>query len=108
MEERRLRVFENRVLRGIFGPKKYEVTGKWRRSRDEKFNDVYCSQNTFQVIRLGKMRWTGHVAGIGERRSAYRVLVGKPERKRPLRTPRPREKYNIKMELKGIIWGYVG
>jgi len=60
------------------------------------------------VIKLGKMRWSGHVAYIGERRSAYRVLAGKPEGKRPLRTSRPRLKYNIKMELREILWGLRG
>ena len=75
MEERRLRVFENRVLRGIFGPKKGDVTGEWRRSRD-MFHDLYCSLNIFQVIKSGKIRWTGHVACVWERRSAHRVFGG--------------------------------
>ena len=77
-EERRLRVFEKRVLRGIFGPKRFEVTGEWRKLHNEELSDLYFSPNIFRVIKL-RMRWTGHVARMGERRVVYRVLVGKPE-----------------------------
>jgi len=75
-EEHRLRVFENRVLRRIYGPKKHEVTREWRRLRNEKTNDVYSSPNIFQVIKSRRMRWAGHVARMGERRGVYRFWWG--------------------------------
>jgi len=83
-EERRLRVFENRVLRRLFGPKRDEVTGEWRKIHNEELNDLYSSPIIFRVIKSNRMRWVGHVARIGERRCVYRVLVGKREGKRPL------------------------
>ena len=83
-EECRLRVFENRVLSRIIGPKRNEVTDEWRKLHNEEFNDLYSSPNIFQMIKLRRMRWVGHVALMGERRCVYRVLVGKPEGKRPL------------------------
>jgi len=76
-------VFENRVLR-IFGPKRDEVTGEWRKLHNEELNDLYCSPNIVRVIKSIKMRCTGHVGRMGEGRGVYRVLVGKPEGKRPL------------------------
>ena len=82
-EERRLRVFENRALR-IFGPKRDKVKGEWRKLHNEELNDLYSSPNDVQVIKPRRMRWAGHVACMGERRGVYRVLVGKPEGKRPL------------------------
>jgi len=82
-EERGLKVFENRVLRGIFGPKRNEVTGEWRKLHNEELNDLYCSPNIVRVIKPRRMRWAGHVERKGERRGVYRVLVGKPEGKRP-------------------------
>jgi hypothetical protein len=88
-EEHRLRVFENRVLRGIFGPKRDEVTGEWRRLHNEELNDRYSSTNIIRVIKSRKMRWAGHVARMGDR-GAYRVLVGRPEGKSPLGRPRRR------------------
>jgi hypothetical protein len=78
-EERRLRVFENGVLRRIFGPKRDEVTGRWRRLHEVEFNDLYFSPNIVRVIKSRRMRWAGHVARKGERRGPYRFLVGKPE-----------------------------
>jgi len=75
-EEHRLRVFENRVLWRIFGPKRDEVTGEWRKLQNEELNDLYCSPNIVRVIKLRRMRWAGHVARMGERRDVYRVLVG--------------------------------
>jgi hypothetical protein len=75
-EEHRLRVFENRVLRKIFGPKRDEVTGEWRRLHNEELHDVYSSPNVIRVIRSIRMKWAGHVACVGERRGAFRVLVG--------------------------------
>ena len=89
-EERRLRVFENRVLRRVFGPKRYEVPGEWRKLHNEELSDLYSLPNIVRVVKSRRMRWTGHVARIGEERGVYRVLVGKPEGKRPLGRPRRR------------------
>ena len=75
-EERKLRVFENMVLRRIFGPRRDEVTVEWRRLHYEELNDLYCSPNIVRVIKLRRMRWAGHVARMGEERGAYTVLVG--------------------------------
>jgi hypothetical protein len=89
-EERKLRVFENKVVRRIFGPKRGEVTGDWRRLHNEELNDLCSSPNIVRVIKSRRMRWAGHVARMGEERGLYRVLVGKPEGKRPLGRPRRR------------------
>jgi hypothetical protein len=89
-EERRLRVFENRVLRKVFGLKKDEVTGEWRKLHNEELNDLYSSPNIVRVVKSRRMRWAGHVARMGEHRGVHRVLVGKPEEKRPLGRPRRR------------------
>jgi hypothetical protein len=104
-EEHRLRVFENRVLRRIFGSKRDRVTGEWRRLHNEELNDLYSSPNIIWVIKSRRMRWTGHVARMGEGRGAYRVLVGRPEGRRPLGRPRHRWKDNIKMDLQEVGWG---
>jgi hypothetical protein len=85
-EEHRLRVFEDRVLRRIFGPKREEVTGEWRRLHNEELNDLYSSPNIIRVIKPRRMRWAGHVARIGKGRGAYRIFVGRPEGRRPLGT----------------------
>ena len=85
-----MRVFENRVLRGIFGSKKDEVTGEWRKLHNKELNDLHCSLNIIRVIKSRRIRWAGHAARAGERRDVYRVLVGKPEGKRPLGRPRRR------------------
>jgi hypothetical protein len=77
-EERRLRVFENGMLRRMFGPKRDEVTGEWRKLYNEELNNLYSSSTIIMVIKLRRMRWTGHVARMMERRDAYRVSVGKP------------------------------
>jgi hypothetical protein len=82
-EEHRLRMFENRVLRRIYGPEGDEVTKEWRILQNEEFNDLYFSPNIW-VFKSRKIRWSGHAAYMGEKRGAYRVLVGKPEVKRPL------------------------
>ena len=74
-EERRLRVFENRVLRRIFGPKKDETTGGWRKLHNEELNNLYSSPNIVRVIKLRRMKWAGHVAHMGKRKVAYRILV---------------------------------
>jgi hypothetical protein len=76
-EECRLRVFKNRVLRRILGPKRDEVTGVWRKIHNEELNDLYSSPTIVRVIKSTRMTWAGHVAWIGERRGVYRVLVGK-------------------------------
>jgi len=95
-------VFENRVLRRIFGPKRDEVIREWRKLHNEELNDLYCSPNIFRVTKSRRMRWVGYVAGMGERRGVYRVLVGKPEGKRPLGRPRRRWEDNIKMDLQEV------
>ena len=88
-EERELRVFENMVLR-TFAPRRDEVTEEWRRLHNEELNDLYSSPNIVRVIKSRRMRWAGHVARMGEERRVYRVLVGKPEGRRPLVSPRRR------------------
>ena len=98
-EERKLRVFENMVLRRIFGPRRDEVTGEWRILHNEELNDPYSSPNIVRVIKSRRMRWAGHVARTGEERGACRVLVRKPEGKRPLGRPRRRWVDNIRMDL---------
>jgi len=100
-EERRLRVFENRVLRRIFGPKRDEVTGEWRKLHNEEMNNLY-SPNIVRVIKSRRMRWAGHVAHMGEGRGVYRVLVGKPEGRRPLGRPRRGWEDNIRMDLREV------
>jgi hypothetical protein len=80
-EEHRLRVFENRVLRGIFGPKRDVVTGEWRKLHSGELHNLYSSPDIIRQIKSRRMRWAGHVARMGERRNVYRVLVGKPEGK---------------------------
>ena len=93
-----LRVFENRVLRRIFGPRRDEVTGEWRKLHNEEQNDLYCSPN---IVRAGR------VALMGERRGVYRILVGKPEGRIPLERPRRRWEYNIKMDLQEVGCGVI-
>ena len=106
-EQRKLRVFENMVLRRIFGHRSEEVTGEWRRLHNEELNDLYSSPNTVRVIKSRRMRWAGHVARMGEERGAYRVLVGKPEGKRPLGRLRRRWVNNIRMDLQEVECGYM-
>jgi hypothetical protein len=83
-------IYENRVSRRIFGPKRDEVTREWKKLHNEELNDLYCSPNIVRVIKSRRMRWEGRVARLGERRGVYGVLVGKPEGKRPLGRPRRR------------------
>jgi len=106
-EERKLRVFEDMVLRRIFGPRRDEVTGEWRRLHNEELNDLFSSPNIVRVIKSGRMRWAGHVARMGEERGVYRVMVGKPEGKRPLGRPRRRWVDNIRMDLQAVGYGYM-
>jgi hypothetical protein len=102
-EEHRLRLFENRVLRRIFGPKRDEVTGDWRKLHNEELHNLYSSPNIIRMIKSRNMRWAGHVARMGKR-NAYRILVGKSEGKRPLGRPRYRWVDNIKMDLREVAW----
>ena len=92
-------MFENRVLRRIFGSKRDEIRGEWRKLHNEELNDLCSSPNTIRVIKSRRMRWTGHIARVGERKGVYRVLMAKSERKRPLRRPRRRLEGNIKMDI---------
>jgi hypothetical protein len=92
-------VFENRVLRRIFGPKRDEVTGEWRKLHNKELRDLYSSPSKIRIIKLTRMRWSGHVARMGEKRNAYRLLVGKPEGKRPLGRPRRWWVDNVRMDL---------
>jgi hypothetical protein len=91
-------VFENKVLRRIFGQKRDEVTGGLRKLHTEKLRDLYSSPSIIRIIKSRRIRWAGHVARMGEKRNAYRLLVGKPEGKRPLGRPRRRWVDNIKMD----------
>jgi hypothetical protein len=98
-------VFENRVLRRVFGPRRVEVTGEWRKLHNKKLNDLYSLPIIVRVVKSRRMRWEGHVARMGEDRDVYRVLVGKPEGERPLGKPRRRWEDNIKMDLQEIGGG---
>jgi hypothetical protein len=97
--EHRLRVFENRVMRRMFGSKRNEVTGEWRKLHKEELRDLYSSPSVIRIIKSRRMRWAGNVARIEEKRNAYRLLVGKPEGKRPLGRPRRRWVDNIRMDV---------
>jgi hypothetical protein len=101
-EERRLRVLENRVLRRVFGPKREEVTGEWRKLHNEELSNLYSLPNIVRAVKWRRMRWAWHVARVGEGRVVHRVLVGKPEGKRPLGRPRHRCEDNIKMDLQEV------
>ena len=105
-EEHRMRVFESRVLRRIFGPNRVEVTRKWRKLTNEELNYLYTFTNIVRVIKSG-LRWAGHVARMGERRGIYWGFVGKPEGKRPLERPRHRREDNIKMYIQEVGCGGV-
>jgi hypothetical protein len=101
-KEHRLRMFKNRVLRRIFGLKRDEVMGGWRKLHNEELLDFYCSPS---IIRMIKLRWAEHVARKGEKRNVYMVLVGKPEGKKPLERPGRRWVDNIKVDLGETGWG---
>jgi hypothetical protein len=101
-EEHKLRVFENRVLRRIFGAKRNEVMGRWT-----KRHDLFSSPSIIRIIKSMRMRWAGHVARMGEKRNTYRLLVGKSEGKSPLERPRRRWFDNMKMDLVEIEWSGV-
>jgi hypothetical protein len=97
-------VLENRVLRSIFGPKRDEATGEWRRLHNEELNDLYSSPNIIRVIKSRRLRWAGYVARMEEERGAYRILVGRPEGRRPLGRHRRRWEDNIKMDIREVRW----
>jgi hypothetical protein len=104
-EEHRFRVFQNRVLRRIFGPKRDEVTGGWRKLKE--LHGLYSSPSIIKMIKARRMRWVGHVVHMGEVRGAYNILVGRPEGRRPLGRPKHRWEDNIKMDLREIGFGDV-
>jgi hypothetical protein len=99
-------MFENRVLSRTFGPKRDEVTGEWRKLHNGQLHILYSSPDIAKQIKSRRMRWVGHVACLGEGRSMYRVLAGKPEGRRPLGRPRHRWENGIKMDLREIGWGW--
>jgi hypothetical protein len=105
--EHRLKVFENRVLRRIFGPKRDEVTGEWRKLHNEELHSLYSSPDIVRQVKSRRMRWAGHVARMGEERKVYKVFVGKLEGKRPHGRPRRRWEDGIRMDLREIGLGGV-
>jgi hypothetical protein len=106
-EERRLNLFENRVLRRVFGPRRDEMTGEWRQLHKEELNDLYCSPNIVRVIKSRRMRWAGHVARMGSGEVYTGFRWGKPERKRKHGRPRRRWEDNIKTDLQEVWCGLV-
>jgi hypothetical protein len=98
-------VFGNGVLRGIFGPKRDEVTGEWRKLQSGELHNLYSSADIIRVIKSRRIRWAGHVARMEEERTVYRFLVGKLDGKRPLERSRRRWEDGIKMDLREIGWG---
>jgi hypothetical protein len=98
-------MFEKGVLRRTFGPKRDEIRGGWRKLHDEEFHKLYCSPNIIRMIKSKRMRWEWHIARMGTKGNAYRVLVGKPEGKEPLGRPRYMLEDNIKMDLREIGCG---
>jgi hypothetical protein len=98
-------VFENRILRRIFGPKRDEVTREWRKLYNEELHILYSFPNIIRQIKSRRMRWVGHMAPMGEERNVYRVLMGKPKGKTPLGRPRHRWEDGIRMDLREIGWG---
>jgi hypothetical protein len=110
-EEHRLKVFQNRVLRGIFGPRRDEVTGEWRKLHKEELHDLYSSPSIIRIIKSRRMRWAGHVAHMGEKRNGYSLLVGNPEGKRPLGRPGHGWMDNIIKDglvWTGLVWPRIG
>jgi hypothetical protein len=98
-------VFENRVIWRILGPKRDDVTGEWRKLRNEELHILYSSPNIIRQIKSRRMTWVGHVACMGEGRNVYSVLIGMPEGRRPLGRPRCRWEDGIRMDLREIGWG---
>jgi hypothetical protein len=93
------------LLRRVFGPKRDEVTGEWRKLHNEELIDLYSIPNILRVVKSRRMRWAGHVARMGEKRGVHRLLVGKPKGKRPLGRPRRRWEDNIEMEFQEVGGG---
>jgi hypothetical protein len=106
-EERGLRAFENRILRRIFGLKRDEVTGEWRKFHSEELHNLYSSPDIIRQIKSRRMRWAGHVAHMRVERKVFKVLVGRPKGKRPLGRPNRRWEDGIIMDLREICWGSV-
>jgi hypothetical protein len=104
-KEHRLRMFENRVLRRIFGPKRDELTGEWRKLHNEELHNLYSSPDIIRQVKSRRMRRAGHVERMGEERKVYKVLVGKPEEKKPLGRPRRRWEDGVRMDLREIGLG---
>jgi hypothetical protein len=100
-------VFENRVLRRIFRPKRDHVTGDWRKLHDEELHNLYSSLNIIRMIKSRRMGWAGHIARMGQTRNAYGILVGKPDVKRPFGRRRCSWVDNIKIDLREIGWDVV-
>jgi hypothetical protein len=100
-------VFENRMLRRIFGPKRDEVTGGWSKLHNEELHGLYSSPSIVRVMKARRMRWAGHVAHMGEVRGAYNILVGRSEGRRSLGRPKRRWEDNIKLDLREIVFGDV-
>jgi hypothetical protein len=107
IEEHRLEVFENRVLKRIFGPKREEVTGEWRKLQNEELPDLDSSPSIIRIMKSWRMGWAGHVAQMRDKRNSYRLLVGKPEGRRPLGRPRRMWVDGIRMDLVEMGWGDV-
>jgi len=99
-------VFENRLLRTVFGPKRNDVTGEWRKLHNGEISCLYPFPNIVRVVKSRRMRWAEHVACGAEGRWVHRFLVGKPEGKRPLGRPRPRWEDNIEMDLQEVGGGF--
>jgi hypothetical protein len=100
-------VFENRVLRRMYGPTRDEAMGEWRKLHNEELNNLYSSPNIVLVIKSRRLRWGGHVARMGEGKSVYKILVGKPEGRKQLGRPRRRRENNIRMDLRKVGCGCV-
>jgi hypothetical protein len=98
-------VFENRVLRRMFGPERDELTGGWRKLHNEDLHNLYSSPSIIRMIMSKRMKWTGQIARMEKKRNAYRLLVGKPYGKRRLGKPRYKYVDNIKMDIGRILWG---
>jgi hypothetical protein len=97
-------LFENRVLRRIFGPERDEATGEWRRLHNEELHDLFSSPKAIRAINSRRMRWAGHVAHVWDRRGAYRGLMGRPVGRRSFGRSRRRWEDNIKMDLQEVGW----
>jgi hypothetical protein len=104
-EDHKLRVFGNGMLRRIFGVKRDEVTGGWRKLHNKELRNLNCSPSIIRLIKSRRMRWAGHVARMGEKRNVYRLRIGKPAGKKPLGRPRRRWLYNIKTDFVQTGWG---